>query len=150
MDNTNPQSSKGTVNWTIIVVVALVCATAAYMFNRSEQTPGAPATAARLFVSKPELPAFITWRETLLPGQTQVARIFPKSDAPLPMQVNIKVTRSVDGKVVELLRTLETSNVESALEIGTLEGHQFVPGDSIEVSHAKYSSIKSECKQLKR
>lgn len=142
--------TKNRVNWTAIAIVAIVCAAIVFMYSRSEQAGSSTASSAPIFAMKPELPAFITWRETLLPGQTQVARIFPKSDAPLPMQVNIKVTRSVDGKVIELIKTLETFNVESALEIGGLEGHQFVSGDTIEVFHSKYSSIKSECKPLKR
>ena len=154
MENTptpqgNPAKSGG-LNVTVVVVALIVCATilgALFILGGKSGEPGQPSRS--IIASKPEIPAFITWRETKLPGQTQVARIWAKPEGQLPLRVMVQVESSVSGekKVQEVV--LERSNVEEPLEIGFLEGHTFVPGDKVSVSHRDYSSVTSTCKALK-
>lgn len=154
MENTpTPQSNpakSGGLNVTVVVVAVIVCATilgAIFILGGRNGEPGQPGRS--IIASKPEVPAFITWRETKLPGQTQVARIWAKPDGQLPLRVMVQVESSVSGdkKVKEVV--LERSNVEEPLEIGFLEGHTFVPGDKVSVGHRDYSPVTSTCRALK-
>jgi hypothetical protein len=63
--------------------------------------------------------------------------------------VIVQVESSVDGekKLKEIV--LEKRHVEDPLELGMLEGHQFVPGDKLSVGHRDYSYVTSACKPLK-
>lgn len=150
MENTPSMSGnpKAGVNVTAIIIAVVVCATllaAVYLLQGKPAAGGGPSVVA----AKPELPVFITWRETKLPGQTQVARIWVKPEAQLPLRVIVQVESSVDGekKIKEVV--LEKSNVEEPFELGVLEGHQFVPGDKLSVGHRDYSYVTSACKSLK-
>jgi hypothetical protein len=61
----------------------------------------------------------------------------------------IQVESSVSGekKVKEIV--LERSHIEDPLEIGFLEGYQFVPGDKLSIGHRDYSYVMSTCKPIK-
>ena len=150
MENTPSPSGnpKPVVNVTAIIIAVIACATllaVAYVLQgRSEAGVGPAASAA-----KPELPVFITWRETKLPGETQVARIWVKSEARLPLRVIVQVESSVDREKKRNEFVLEKTNIEEPLELGVLEGHQFVPGDKLSVGHRDYASVTSACKPLK-
>ncbi len=150
MENTPASSGnpKSGVNVTAVIIAAIVCAAllgAVYLLQGKSEAGAGPAIVA----AKPELPVFITWRETKLPGQTQVARIWVKPEAQLPLRVIVQVESSVDGqkKLKEIV--LEKSNIEEPLELGVLQGHQFVPGDKLSVGHRDYSYVTSACKSLK-
>ncbi len=148
---TTPSTSgnpKSGVNVTAVIIAVVVCATllaAVYLLQGKSAAGSGPS----ILAAKPELPVFITWRETKLPGQTQVARIWAKPDAQLPLRVIVQVESSVDGekKLKEIV--LEKRHVEDPLELGMLEGHQFVPGDKLSVGHRDYSYVTSAFKPLK-
>jgi hypothetical protein len=148
---TTPSTSgnpKSGVNVTAIIIAAIVCATllgAVYLLQAKSEAGTGPSIVA----AKPELPVFITWRETKLPGQTQVARIWVKPEAQLPLRVIVQVESSVDGdkKIKEIV--LEKDNIEEPFELGVLQGHQFVPGDKLSVGHRDYAYVTSACKSLK-
>jgi|GEM_PF-6191566 len=97
------------------------------------------------FIFKPSIPVLIIWRETRLPGNTQVARITPKADAPFPIRVMVEVRVSASGQKKTQEALLERFHVESPLEIGVLEGHQFVPGDTITIQHRGYRPVTATC-----
>ncbi len=140
---------SGGVNLTVVIVAIVVCASALVcvaLFTVGRQG-GSSGTSA--FSAKPEIPAFITWRETKMPGQTQVARIWCKPDGQFPLRVLVQVESSVSGERRVKEMVLERRNIEEPQEIGFLEGHTFVPGDKITVGHRDYSSVSSTCKPLK-
>jgi hypothetical protein len=157
MENTPPATEtrlnsgkRGGVNLTVIIVAVVLCATLLGALAILKNKPETKTVSAQTEVApKPEVPAFITWRETKMPGQTQVARIWAKTDGQFPMRVWVQVESSVSGskKVKEVV--LERSNVERPLELGFLEGHTFVPGDKVSVGHQDYSPTSSTCKPLK-
>lgn len=156
MENNQPHENKpsfaksGSVNWTIIAAVGLVCATIlAVLFVTQQKGASADYPNPIKEARKPDVPVFITWRETKLPGQTQVARIWAKPEGQLPLRVMVQVESSVSGnkKVKEVV--LERDHIEKPLELGFLEGHTFVPGDIISVGHRDYSPVVSTCKSRK-
>jgi hypothetical protein len=156
MDHTPPPESKpeaaksGGVNLTAVIIAIVVCVTLLAAMFMVQGKSAAPDTPARSIVaSKAEVPAFITWRETKLSGQTQVARIWAKPDGELPLRVLIQIESSVSGekKVREVV--LERRHTEDPLELGFLEGHTFVPGDRLSVGHRDYSTVTSTCKARK-
>ena len=156
MENTPPSpesklnsGKSGGVNLTVVIVAIVVCVSAlacVALFTIGRQGTSSRGSAAS---AKPEIPAFITWRETKLPGQTQVARIWGKPDGQFPLRVIVQVESSVSGERREQETVLERRNIEEPLEIGFLQGHTFVPGDRISVGHRDYSPISSTCKPLK-
>jgi hypothetical protein len=146
-----PEATKsGGVNLTAVIIAVVVCVTLLAAMFMLQGKSAAPDTPARSIVaSKPEVPAFITWRETKLSGQTQVARIWAKPDGELPLRVLIQIESSVSGekKVKEVV--LERRHTEDPLELGFLEGHTFVPGDRLSVGHRDYTTVTSTCKARK-
>ncbi len=99
-------------------------------------------------LSKPPLPVSISWRETKLAGNTQVARLRPLAGAPLPLRVTVEVTASSSGERKTEDWILERSHMESPKEIGLLEGHRFVPGDTITIRHQDYAPVTATCRVL--
>ena len=154
MENTPPKSNlnsgkSGGVNLTVVIVAVVICVSAlACVALFTIGRAGGPVTSSA-FSGKPEMPAFITWRETKMPGQTQVARIWCKPDGQFPLRVLVQVESSVSGERRAKEMVLERRNIEEPQEIGFLEGHTFVPGDKITVGHRDYSSVSSTCKPLK-
>ena len=143
-------AKSGGVNWSVVIVALVVCATLLVALFVMQAKPGESGQPSRrIIASKPDVPAFITWRETKLPGQTQVARIWAKPDGQLPLRVLVQVESSVSGDKKAKEVVLERSNVEEPLEIGFLEGHTFVPGDKVSVGHRDYSPVTSTCRALK-
>jgi hypothetical protein len=141
---TNSQNGKSGINFTLIIIVALVCATALIGFllmggSKSGQSAG-------FGIIKSEVPVYISWRETMMPGHTQVAMIWPKSGAKLPLRLTLEIEVSSTGNKLQkeiLVDTYHTA--KEPLEIGFFEGYQFVPGDRLKLSHKDYSSLESVC-----
>ena len=132
----NP-SAFARLPWKLIGVVACVAAGLAVLtWNRPAEAP--PAT-------KPPLPVSIAWRETKLPGNTQVARITPQAAALLPLRVSVEITIQATGVRRTDEWILERSHLKEPKEIGLLEGHRFVPGDSLTIRHQDYASVTSTC-----
>lgn len=155
MENPTPNKSGG-INLTAVIIAVIVCVAglaALYILNGKPgegTAAAAPATSQKIaYVPKPDVPAFITWRETKLTGQTQVARIWAKGDGQLPLRVMVQIESSVSGETKSKQLVLERIHTEEPLEIGFLEGHEFVPGDKITVGHKDYTSVSSICKPLK-
>jgi len=67
----------------------------------------------------------------------------PNSSIPIRVMVEVRVSASSQKKTQEAL--LERFHVESPLEIGVLEGHQFVPGDTITIQHRGYRPVTATC-----
>lgn len=132
----------------IIAVVASVTLLGA-MFMMQGKTAGSDAPGRSILTAKPDIPVFITWRETKLSGQTQVARVWAKPEGELPLRVLIQIESSVSGekKIKEVV--LERRHTEDPLELGFLEGHTFVPGDKLSVGHRDYSPVTATCKAPK-
>lgn len=156
MDHTPPPEPKpaaaksGGVNLTAVIIAVVVCVTllaAMFMMQGKSAAPDAPARS--IVAAKPDVPVFITWRETKLSGQTQVARVWAKPEGELPLRVLIQIESSVSGekKVKEVV--LERRHTEDPLELGFLEGHTFVPGDRLSVGHRDYSPVTATCKAPK-
>jgi hypothetical protein len=141
---TNNQNNNSGINFNLIIIVALVCATALIGFlfmggSKSGQSTG-------FGIMKSEVPVYISWRETMLPGHTQVAQIWPKNGAKLPLRLTLEIEVSSTGNKLHqeiLVDTYHTA--KEPLEIGFLEGYQFVPGDRLTLSHKDFSSIESTC-----
>ncbi len=104
------------------------------MNRREPTTPG-----------KPLVPVSISWRETKLTGNTQVARITPRADAPLPLRVAVEITVQATGARKTDEWILERSHLKEPKEIGLLEGHRFVPGDTLTIRHQDYAPLTSTC-----
>lgn len=144
-------AKSGGVNLTAVIIAVVVCFTLLaaiflLMQGRSAE-PGAPTRST--IAAKPEVPVFVTWRETKLSGQTQVARIWVKPDGQLPLRVMMQIESSVSGEKRAKELVLERKHIEEPYEIGFIEGHSFVPGDKISISHRDYSNVVSTCKSLK-
>ena len=150
MENTPPPDgkTKASVNLTAIIITIVICTTGliALFFSQSKIGPNGGSS---LIALKPEVPAFISWRETKLPGQTQVARIWAKPEGQFPLRVIVQVESAVSAekKLKEVI--LERRHIEDPFELGFLEGHGFVPGDKISVGHKDFSPVSSTCKPLK-
>lgn len=141
---TNSQNTKTGINYTLIMIVALVCAS--FLFGLSLVSGKNSNTSAGFGVLKSDLPLFISWRETVLPGHTQVAMIWPKDEAKLPLRITFEIEDSSTGKRYRGETVIEKFHTAKApFEIGLLEGHQFVPGDRLILSHKDYSKIESTC-----
>jgi hypothetical protein len=99
--------------------------------------------------SKPPLPVTITWRETKVPGSsTQVAQLRPTGEAPLPLRVTVEIKAQSSGQVKTEDWILEKMHLKVPKEFGMLEGHRFVPGDTITVRHKDYATLTETCKAL--
>lgn len=159
MESPTPEgklNKSGGINLTAIVIAIVICAAGLGALLILKDKPAAGNTAASSstphksdYAPKPDVPAFITWRETKLTGQTQVARIWAKGDGQLPLRVLIQIESAVSGERKSKEIVLERSHTEEPFEIGFLEGHEFVPGDKISVVHKDYSPVTSTCKSLK-
>ncbi len=117
---------------------------AAVLFLLGCSGEGDAKTGSSLF-PKPPLPVSISWRETKLPGSTQVARLRPLATASLPLRVTVEVTSSSSGERKTKEWILERIHSENPREIGLLEGYQFVPGDIITVRHKDYAPVTATC-----
>ncbi len=143
-----PPTSTSKINLTAIAIAGLVCLTLLVgVLLLAGKSSGAGVGA--MVSARPELPVFVTWRETKLPGQTQVARIWAKPDAQLPLRVVVQVDVSVTGAQKAKEIVLERRNVDEPWELGLFEGHEFVPGDRITIGHKDFSAVSSTCKSLK-
>jgi hypothetical protein len=141
---TNNQNNKSGINFTLIIIVALVCATALIGFLIMGGSKSGPSTG--FGIMKSEVPVYISWRETQLFGHTQVAVIWPKSGAKLPLRLTLEIEVSSTGNKLRKEILIDTNHTAKApLEIGILEGYQFVPGDRLTLSHRDFSSIESTC-----
>jgi len=141
---TNSQNSKSGINFTLIIIVALVCATA--LIGLQFLGSSKPGQSTGFGIIKSEVPAYISWRETMMPGRTQVAMIWPKSGAKLPLRLMLEIEVSSTGNKLRKEILVDTYHTAKApLEIGFLEGYQFVPGDRLTLSHKDYSSLESVC-----
>jgi hypothetical protein len=145
---TPPQNNKPSINFTLIIIVVIFCTSALFGLyllrgNSNQKTVG-------FNVLRQELPLYISWRETKMPGHTQVAMIWPKAEAPLPLRVVVEIEDSSTGKLYGKEIIIESYHTaKEPLEIGWLEGHQFVPGDKITLRNKNYSSIESMCANKK-
>lgn len=145
---TNSQNGKSEINYTLIIIVALVCLTALFGIT----VLGSKNTDSKtgFNVLKSEIPLYISWRETQMPGHTQVAMIWPKPEANLPLRITVEIEVSSTGKRLYKEIIIETRHTsKEPFEIGFLEGHQFVPGDRIKLIHKDYSSLESMCSSNK-
>lgn len=95
--------------------------------------------------AKPGVPVSISWRETKLPGNTLVARITPQGDAPLPLRVAVEITVQATGARKTDEWILERRHLKEPKEIGLLEGHRFVPGDTLTIRHQDYVPVTATC-----
>lgn len=142
---TNSQNGKSGINFNLIIIVALVCLTALFGIT----VLGSKNTDSKtgFNVLKSEIPVYLSWRETMWPGEhTQVAMIWPKSEAKLPLRLTVEIENSTTGelKMYEIiLDKLHTG--KEPFEFGRLQGHKFVPGDRIRLVHKDYSSLVSVC-----
>ena len=142
---TNSQNGKSGINFTLIIIVALVCLTALFGIT----VLGSKNTDSKngFNVLKPEIPVYISWRETMWPGEhTQVAMIWPKSEAKLPLRLTVEIDNSATGelKMYEIILDKFHTGKEP-FEFGRFQGHKFVPGDRIRLVHKDYSSLVSVC-----
>jgi len=159
MESPTPEgksNKSGGINLTAVVIAVILCAAglgALFILKEKPVVGNASASPAKTqkseYVPPPDVPAFITWRETKLSGQTQVARIWAKGDGQLPLRVMLQIESSFSGEKKLKQVVLERIHTEEPLEIGFLEGHEFVPGDKISVGHKDYSPVTSVCKPLK-
>jgi hypothetical protein len=132
----NPKS-KGKL--ALVLLIATACVATGVVWLASEREPALPPPA------KPEIPVRIAWRETKLPGNTQIARITPRADAPLPLRVSVEITVQATGARKTDEWILERSHLKEPKEIGLLEGHRFVPGDTITIRHQDYTPLTATC-----
>ena len=158
MESPTPEgksNKSGGINLTAVVIAVILCAAglgALFILKGNPEAGSASASAGVRksdYVPKPDVPTFITWRETKMFGQTQVARIWAKADGQLPLRVVVQVESSVSGEKKLREIVLERSHTEQPYEIGFVQGHEFVPGDKISVGHKDYSPVTSVCKPLK-
>ena len=141
---TNNQNNNSGINFTLIIIVALVCLTslfALFLLKGSSKV-----TSTGFNVLKSELPLYIDWRETKWRSHTQVAMIWPKPNAKLPVKVTVEIEDSSTGKKYEQVVVIESFHTsKEPLEIGGFLDYHFVPGDRIKLSHRDYLSIESVC-----
>jgi hypothetical protein len=101
-------------------------------------------------VLKSEIPLYVSWRETKLAGHTQVAMIWPKSEAKLPLRVTVEIEVSSTGNRLYKEIIIESRHTsKEPFEFGFFEGHKFVPGDRIKLIHKDYSTLESMCSSNK-
>jgi hypothetical protein len=142
----NPQNNKPSINFTLIIIVAIFCTSVLFgifLLN------GKNADNKKAFgVLKSEVPLYISWRETEMPGShTKVAMIWPKSDAPLPLRIGIEILDSSTGKQYYMEKIVEPMYTsKKPLEVGGFLSYQFVSGDKITITNNNYSSIESTCR----
>jgi hypothetical protein len=146
MEPPAPSSNSGPkLNLTAIAIAGLACLTLLVLALLFAGRSGG----SSIVSSRPELPVFITWRETKMPGQTQVARIWAKPEAQLPLRVIVQIESSVTGDKKAKEIVLERRHIEDPWELGWLEGHTFVPGDTISVGHKDFAPVRSTCRPLR-
>jgi hypothetical protein len=141
---TNNQNNKPGINFTLIIIVALVCVTA--LVGLILLKGGTSAKNTTFNVLKSEVPVFISWRETKMAGHTQVALIWPKLEAQLPLRLTCVIEVSSTGKKYEREVIVESFHTgKEPLEVGGWLDHHFVPGDRIILSHRNYLNLESTC-----
>jgi hypothetical protein len=146
---TNSQNGKSEINYTLIIIVALVCLTAFFGITVLGSKNTDSKTGFNML--KSELPLYISWRETKWPGEhTQVAMIWPKSEAKLPLRLTVQIENSATGEIKSYELIIDKSYTsKEPFEFGRLQGHRFVPGDKIKLMHKDYSSLESMCSSNK-
>jgi|LauGreDrversion4_2_1035121.scaffolds.fasta_scaffold03383_10 hypothetical protein len=91
-------------------------------------------------VSKPPLPVTVKWREAIL-DHTSVMIIRLNNDQSSTLRVLVTYRDNSLNQVKRAYVDVHAGQVS----VGHLEGFSFLPGDTVELSNARFSSITTVC-----
>ncbi len=91
-------------------------------------------------VSKPPLPVTVRWRKAIL-DHTSVLVIRLNSDQSSTLRVRV----TYHDNSLNQFKNAYVDVHPGEVDVGHLEGFPFLPGDTVELTNAKFSSITTTC-----